>query len=326
LTLDQSSGSRLLSRRTLLRGGGAATILVASGGVWRAVDQGVFSPTIGPAFAPWHDWQASGATGPLALVPAAILAANAHNTQPWRFRVGESRIDLIADPTRSIGAIDPFSRERDISLGCALENLLLAARAYGFNYRLQLTPDSSDHTFMARVDLTRDEVARHPLYDAIPRRHTNRYPYDAGWQFPQEMRNALDLLTAGDDEVSIGWFTSDEQRQHLRALLVAASEAINSDREQAHDNIDRWLRQDADDVQRHRDGLTLDAAGLSWFNRVAAKMLPQQSLTSSSSAWLVAEKEQASTAAAFGVLTVRDPRSAGQRMRLAASGNGCTSG
>jgi hypothetical protein len=33
---------------------------------------------------------------PLALVSAAILAANPHNTQPWLFQVSDSRIDLIA--------------------------------------------------------------------------------------------------------------------------------------------------------------------------------------------------------------------------------------
>ena len=63
---------------------------------------------------------------------AAILAANPHNSQPWRFRVSDTQIDLFADRGRNLGTIDPFLREMHIGLGAALENLLLAAAVYGY--------------------------------------------------------------------------------------------------------------------------------------------------------------------------------------------------
>ena len=73
----------LTSRKTFFKGTGAVLVLVAAGGVWRAADQGVFSAGRGPSYEPWEDWRGSGVEGPLALVPAAILAANAPDTQPW---------------------------------------------------------------------------------------------------------------------------------------------------------------------------------------------------------------------------------------------------
>ena len=76
-----------MKRRTFLKGAGALTVLVAGSGVWRAYDQGIFSIGQGPAYEPWKNWRTDASEGPLALVRAAILAANPHNTQPWLFKV-----------------------------------------------------------------------------------------------------------------------------------------------------------------------------------------------------------------------------------------------
>lgn len=55
-----------------------------------------------------------------------------HNTQPWRFKVTNSWIELYIDPNRNVGALDPYLREEHIGMGCALENLMLAAGANGY--------------------------------------------------------------------------------------------------------------------------------------------------------------------------------------------------
>ena len=118
-----------MHRRTFLLG---ATVVAAGGAVWKAEEGGVFSAGQGPAYAPWTNWQEQ-KEGPLALVAAAILAASPHNTQPWIFRVGADRIELLADTHRNFGPFDPFLREMHIGLGCALENLALAASANGLS-------------------------------------------------------------------------------------------------------------------------------------------------------------------------------------------------
>ena len=70
-----------MQRRRFLKGGtGAVMVLVAGGGVWRAFDRGVFSVGREPAYEPWNNWRGEANEGPLALVRAAILVANANNT------------------------------------------------------------------------------------------------------------------------------------------------------------------------------------------------------------------------------------------------------
>ena len=54
-----------------------------------------------------------------------ILAANPHNTQPWLFKIADTRIDVYADRARNLGSFDPFLREMHIGLACAVENMVL---------------------------------------------------------------------------------------------------------------------------------------------------------------------------------------------------------
>jgi len=149
-----------MTRRSFLTGAGVVTVLVAGGGVWRASDRGVFSVGEGLAYEPWKNWRGDAGDGALALVRAAILAANPHNTQPWLFRVSKSRIELYLDTKRNVGALDPFLREEHIGLGCALENLMLAARAGGYDASLNLLagklatiPAEPKPKLVARIDL-----------------------------------------------------------------------------------------------------------------------------------------------------------------------------
>src|SRR6266850_1747623 len=66
-----------------------------------------------------------------ALIGAAVLAPSNWNSQPWRFEVDGASIRLIADAQRSLPVTDPDQRGMMLSLGASLENLLVAARAYG---------------------------------------------------------------------------------------------------------------------------------------------------------------------------------------------------
>ena len=152
-----------------------------------------------PAYEPWATWRGEQADGPLALVRAAIVAANAHNTQPWFFRVQPSRIEVMSDTSRNIGTVDPLLREMHIGIGCALENLMLAAAAHG--YACKLTLNENDPA-LAVAELTPAATAKPALFDAIGSRHTNRGAYDTTRAVDADVMNALQQL--GDDDQGQG--------------------------------------------------------------------------------------------------------------------------
>jgi hypothetical protein len=178
------------SRRQFLKAAGLGGAVAAVGGLgvvsWRASDQGVFAAGKGGAYAAWGDWDQG--SGPMALVRSAILAANPHNTQPWRFASSSSAVDVYIDLVRNTGAMDPFRREQHIGLGCALENLLIAAEAKGYDPRLTIVPNPNDPTLIAHVELGSGPESNSSLYQAIPKRHTSRAPFDTS---PLSIRKRL---------------------------------------------------------------------------------------------------------------------------------------
>lgn len=107
----------------------------------------------------------------------AALAPSSHNTQPWRFRVSESVIDLLADRTRALPVNDPEDRELTISCGCALMNLRAAAASQGFRAEVQPLRDATDPDWLARMTLSQGTEApaeEAALADFIDRRRTYR--------------------------------------------------------------------------------------------------------------------------------------------------------
>ena len=108
------------------------------------------------------------------MVRYATLAASGHNTQPWRFAIQDGVIEIHPDYSRRLPVVDPDERELWISLGRALENLLLTARAAG--YAPEVTyPDAAD---LIRVRLTADTAQGGLLFDAVPLRQNIRSDYD----------------------------------------------------------------------------------------------------------------------------------------------------
>jgi len=303
-----------ISRRQFLRWGGATLVVLAGGAVWRAVDQGVFAIGDGPAYEAWQNWQSEADGGTLALVRAAILAANPHNTQPWLFRIGENEVDLFADTSRNIGAIDPFLREMHIGLGCALENMMLAAPANGYEPTLTLLPDANDPTHIAHIAVA--STSNPPisnLYQAIPNRHTNRAVY-ADKLVSADILAAMDNLGADDAEVKTVWFTDDAERKKIADLTYEAAVAITADEEQSHDS-GQWFRHDWDELQRRAEGVTLDAQSAPPAINAIAKMLPPLSQEQNDKFFLQSTRAALDATPVFGILVVPESKENEYRLR-----------
>jgi nitroreductase len=269
-----------MQRRSFLKGAGVVIVVVVGGGVWRAYDQGVFSSGQGPAYEPWKDWRNNSSEGALALVRAAILAASPHNTQPWLFKVTNSSIELYMDTRRNVGALDPYLREEHIGMGCALENLMVAAAANGYAATVTLLPGKlgpipaePKPELLARVELASGRHEETELYDAIPRRHTNRSAYSPQKPIPSQFLDTLSRLASDEPDVKIFLFAADADRKKIVEISSAANSEIYSDSDVKRGS-DRWIRINWSEAQKFHDGLTIDAFGLSPIATAVAKMMP----------------------------------------------------
>jgi hypothetical protein len=301
-----------LNRRSMLAWSGATLFAACSAGMFTIAVARQALPD-GDAYAPWQLWNAPQLRGtPLALVAAATLAANPHDTQPWLFRVREDGVDIYADLSRNLGAMDGFVREMHLGLGCAIQNALLAAGTNGYDAVLEVVPGSLLNlterrapVHAATIHLTKthatfpDSLAR-----AIPYRHTNRYAYDRTKPLSHEW---LEFAAHADisDDVRVFLFGDGPQRRVFDSAVIDATEAIIADAVMIADS-DRWVRTSSDEIAKHRDGPTLEAAGLSPFTLLMAKWLPlPQGMAHQ--AWLGQTRDtQVATAPVVGLIAVRD--------------------
>lgn len=128
----------------------------------------------------WYEPDGTPAPALIACLRAAVAAPSIHNTQPWRFRLRGTTIDVLADRDRQLSTLDPQGREMLVSVGAALFNLRVAVRGKATDPRVRLLPDRAERDLVATVDIA--DAAGGPsaaqrLAAAIPYRHTNRYPF-----------------------------------------------------------------------------------------------------------------------------------------------------
>jgi hypothetical protein len=116
-----------------------------------------------------------------AVLSLATRAPSIHNSQPWRWRVGDESLHLYADPDRHLPNTDPDSRDLLLSCGASLHHAVVALAALGWQAKINRLPDPLHPAHLAVI-----EVYRHPaaeldiaLAAAIPRRRTDRRHY--GW-------------------------------------------------------------------------------------------------------------------------------------------------
>ena len=182
------------------------------------------------------------------LVRYATLAASSHNTQPWKFRIEPKRIAISADFDRRCPAVDPDDHHLYASLGCAAENLLLAARAMG----LQGTSQFDALQSRVQFDFEERSPARSPLFEAIPQRQCCRTLYDGKNLAPEQLR--LLHEAARGNGVSLKLLTTVQDKERVAEFVAAGNTAQFSDARWAQE-LRSWVRFNARDAIRTGDGL-----------------------------------------------------------------------
>jgi hypothetical protein len=123
-------------------------------------------------------WQMRPATGDpdlSYLVHYARLAANSHNSQPWQFSRSGKGVAIEPDGQRMLPVADPDNHHLYASLGCAAENLMLAAKDAGKSAAAHFVVDGNGRI---EIDIAGTASNRDPLFDAILERQCTRSDYD----------------------------------------------------------------------------------------------------------------------------------------------------
>jgi nitroreductase len=242
-----------MNRRHLLIGvgataalGGGAIALIRSG-MGSAAD---YASAIAPLRAPLAD-----PASLYDLVRYATLAPNSHNTQAWRFRTHEKRIDILPDFARRTPAVDPDDHHLYVSLGAAAENLALAAAARGKSGALRFDPAGAG---AVAFEFAPGPAVTSPLFDAIPQRQSTRADYDGRAVNPADL--GLLAKAAAVPGVNLVLLTDRPRIDRLRDLVVAGNSAQMADAAFVRE-LKAWLRFNSRQALRRGDGLYSVASG-----------------------------------------------------------------
>ena len=166
------------------------------------------------------------------LIEVAARAPSLHNTQPWRFKVGDRAIELYADARRQLRE-DPAGREMLISCGAAFYGLRLGIRSLGYQPEIDTLgyrPEAGYSSRCARprplarvrlgraVPMTSDE---RKLLQAVVHRHTHRGPFEPGSLPAGLLAHLQDDVTA--EGVTLAVIDTEAAYQKLAAILATWS-------------------------------------------------------------------------------------------------------
>lgn len=239
-----------MNRRSLVLGLGGLAVLVGAGGVGMH-----FAKGSSDAYARYAaDLRAlSSPSGVSELIRLATLAANSHNTQPWKFHIGEAAIDILPDRSRSTPVVDPDDHHLFVSLGCAAENLVIAGAASGLPGALDSNADGS-----LRYSYGTSKPQPDPLLAAITARQSTRALYDGQ---PVAATDIEALRRAAEIEgVRLVIISERARIDRARDLVVAGNdEQMRSAAFLAE--LKQWLRFSPRSAMAMGDGLYAPASG-----------------------------------------------------------------
>lgn len=164
------------------------------------------------------------------LINFAGLAPSSHNSQPWVFTLKNNIISIKPDNRRFLPVCDPMGRLMNIALGCALENLLIAADYFDFSTDFDYLTDEKEEeikVFFQPKKTVVDRPSDHLIF-SIKKRQTNREKYRN--QLPTQ--SFLDWLKSlSDNETIISLVSEKGEKREIIDLLLSARNKIFDDKD-----------------------------------------------------------------------------------------------
>lgn len=191
----------------------------------------------------------------LFMVEQAIKAPSGHNTQPWLFKINESSIEIRPNLDKSLHVVDFDNRELFISLGCATENLCIAASCKGYESAV-----STDAAGVITVDLIKqDSVKVDPLFEQITVRQTNRSVYN-GDTIPESTISILESIDF-EPNINMYFYKNGTPDFDTIANYVFRGNTIQMRDKAFKEELRKWMRYNKRHQDETNDGLSYAVFG-----------------------------------------------------------------
>lgn len=213
------------------------------------------------------------------IVEYALKAPSGHNTQPWKFENTRDGIIIHPDFSRALPVVDSENYELYISLGCALENLLIAASQKRYQYTLHY-PNSEKGRI--KVELKNNEnIPADELFDYILNRQVtkSRYYNQTVSEFDlQKLKSCFNL-----DGVSVLILDGKRNFENIIPLIIEANNLQFSNMNFVNELV-TWIRFSKSEAEKTKDGIWSATMGMPGLGRILGSLIMKNFVTAKSEA------------------------------------------
>jgi nitroreductase len=192
------------------------------------------------------------------ILECAIKAPSGHNTQPWKFKVMDHTIEILPDYSRRLPVVDADDHALFISLGCALENLLIAAHQFDWETKVSF---HLEHPGKERIVVSLEKgvpINQNGLFESIPIRQSTRNEYD-GKTIPEEDWNKIKKAALQED-VNVLVFNAPEEIKSITPFVKEGAISQFENKEFLKELM-HWIRFNESKAEKTRDGLSSKVSG-----------------------------------------------------------------
>ncbi|MDH5229146.1 MAG: twin-arginine translocation pathway signal protein [Gammaproteobacteria bacterium] len=202
----------------------------------------------------------------LKLLAYAMLAPSAHNTQPWLIKLeAKQQFSLFVDQDRLLPETDPPARQIHISQGSFIENLDIAAQAFGYHMQVNYFPEGEyanntiENKAVARFNLLENKNTQvDRLFKHIVARSSNKRIYSNTPLSNEHIQSIATLST--NDDLNLTVSNDKHLLQYLPPMLTQAM-TIEVSKQQRDLETIRMFRFNNDEIEKYRDGLSIAQTG-----------------------------------------------------------------
>lgn len=208
------------------------------------------------------------------LIQSAIKAPSGHNTQPWKFRVEGNAIIIYPDYERKLPVVDADNHALFISLGCALENLVIAAQYFGFKTNTTYyTEQTANESIVVQLTPSSAEKGNGVLFNFIDTRQATRNKYN-GEAIPEMDIQKLKIVSKQEDVQTI-LLTAEKDIKPIIGLVKEGNSLQFSNPSFIAELI-KWIRFNKKTAIKQGDGLYGAVTGSpsvpTWFGKLFMKL------------------------------------------------------
>lgn len=213
------------------------------------------------------------------LIECARKAPSGHNTQPWKFEYIDNCIIIHPDFSRALPVVDSDNHALYISLGCALENLIIAASQKGYKSVVQY-PEEPRNGLTVQLEKS-NAVPADDLFNFISERQVNRSKYSKRKISDDTLQKLHSSFSF--EGISLTLLNGSEEFERIIPLIIEGNN-LQFENKQFVNELTSWFRYSKSEAEKTKDGLWTAAMGLPNMGKLIGNFVMQTFVSPNSEA------------------------------------------